>query len=252
MTRFLDVRSDRVYIALVLLLAVCGGASSLVLVEMIPGAVALPASRPVLALVTGAIMLFGYGGLGLIGLRLSEKLGFPAIWDSAISNRDRFLIPAAIGAVAGLCLIVGDWTFHRIAVLPVLPHPAFPGSILASLSAGIGEEMLFRLFFIPFWMWVISRLFLGKRVPSALFWGVAIVSAIAFGVGHLPAIMYIENYKTLSEVPIALLAEILLLNGVVALPAAYYFRRSGFLAAVGIHFWTDMVWHVIWGVVVAV
>ncbi len=28
---------------------------------------------------------------------------------------------------------------------------------------------------------------------------------------------------------------------------AYYFKKYGFFAPVGIHFWTDIVWHVLWG-----
>jgi hypothetical protein len=44
------------------------------------------------------------------------------------------------------------------------------------------------------------------------------------------------------------MSEIILLNGIVSIFAAYYFRKFGFLAPVGIHFWTDVVWHVIWGV----
>jgi hypothetical protein len=24
-------------------------------------------------------------------------------------------------------------------------------------------------------------------------------------------------------------------------------KRAGFLGAVGVHFWTDVVWHVVWG-----
>jgi len=43
--------------------------------------------------------------------------------------------------------------------------------------------------------------------------------------------------------------EIFLLNGVLSLFAAHYFRQYGFLAAVGIHFWTDIIWHVIWGLI---
>jgi hypothetical protein len=50
-------------------------------------------------------------------------------------------------------------------------------------------------------------------------------------------------------IPLVFLAEILLLNGLLSLVAAYYFRESGFLAAVGVHFWTDMVWHVLFGLV---
>ncbi len=29
----------------------------------------------------------------------------------------------------------------------------------------------------------------------------------------------------------------------------YYFRKYGFLAAAGIHFWTDISWHVVYGMI---
>jgi hypothetical protein len=53
--------------------------------------------------------------------------------------------------------------------------------------------------------------------------------------------------NTVNDIPSALLAEIFLLNGGLSLFAAYYFRKYGFLAAVGIHFWTDIIWHVVYG-----
>jgi hypothetical protein len=53
--------------------------------------------------------------------------------------------------------------------------------------------------------------------------------------------------QAVSEIPSALLAEIILLNGALSLFAAHYFRKFGFLAPVGIHFWADVIWHVIWG-----
>src|SRR5690554_3239263 len=53
----------------------------------------LPASKPVLALVNAAIMLILYGGLGFLGLKLSQKLSFADIWDSKVYNKQRFLIP---------------------------------------------------------------------------------------------------------------------------------------------------------------
>ena len=55
--------------------------------------------------------------------------------------------------------------------------------------------------------------------------------------------------NNINEIPLALLGEIILLNGVLSLFAANYFRKFGFLAAVGIHFWADVIWHVIWGVI---
>jgi hypothetical protein len=59
--------------------------------------------------------------------------------------------------------------------------------------------------------------------------------------------MYLLGLQTIGDIPPPLLSEIILLNGSLSLLAAYYFKRSGFLAAIGIHFWADVVWHVIWG-----
>jgi hypothetical protein len=68
----------------------------------------LPASKPVLALVNTCIMLILYGGLGFLGLKLSQKLGFPVLWDSKISNKQRFLIPALIEVSIGIFFILAD------------------------------------------------------------------------------------------------------------------------------------------------
>ena len=208
----------------------------------------LPASKPVLALVNAGIMLILYGGLGFLGLKLSAKIGFADLWDARISNRQRFLIPALVGVGIGVFLILADVIFSQFHTLGPLPHPPFPTSLVASAVAGIGEELLFRLFFISFWVWLISYVILKKRWQNQIFWIIAILSALAFAFGHIPAMMILFGFATADEIPPALMGEIILLNGVVSLFAAYYFRKFGFLAAVGIHFWTDVIWHVIWGV----
>ena len=209
----------------------------------------LPAPKPVLALVNAGIMLILYGGLGLLGLQLSQKLGFANIWDPTVSNRQRFLIPALIGIGLGVFLIVADAILSRFHALGPLPHPPFPTSLVASAVAGIGEELIFRLFFISFWVWLVSRVILKKKWQNQVFWIVAILSALAFAFGHVPSVMAFFGWKTMSEIPPALMSEIILLNGVVSIFAAHYFREFGFLAPVGIHFWTDVVWHVLWGVI---
>jgi len=209
----------------------------------------LPAPKLVLALVNAAIMLILYGGLGFLGLKLSQKLGFADIWASKISNRQRFLIPALIGIGVGIFFIIADAILSQFHTLGAFPHPPFPTSLITSASAGIGEELIFRLFFIPFWVWLISYVILKKRWQNQIFWIVTIFSAFAFAVGHIPSVMILLGLNTVNEIPLALMSEIILLNGVVSLFAAYYFRKYGFLAAVGIHFWTDVVWHVVWGVI---
>ncbi|GAH21954.1 unnamed protein product, partial [marine sediment metagenome] len=202
-----------------------------------------------LALVSAGIMLILYGGLGLVGLKLSRRLGFPDIWDPKISNKQRFLIPALIGSGIGIFLILADAILSRFHTLGPLPHPPFPTSIVASAAAGIGEELMFRLFFLSFGVWLISYVILKKRWQNQIFWMIAIFSALAFALAHIPSVMLLFGFNGINEIPLALMGEIILLNGVVSLFAAYYFRKFGFLAAVGIHFWTDVVWHVIWGVI---
>jgi membrane protease YdiL (CAAX protease family) len=96
-------------------------------------------------------------------------------------------------------------------------------------------------------MWLISTVLLKGRWQSQVFWAVAVFSALAFALGHLPSVVVALGIESVSRVPPALMVEIILLNGVLSLLAACYFRQYGFLAAVGIHFWTDVVWHVIWG-----
>ena len=209
----------------------------------------LPASKPVLALANVGIMLVVYGGFGFLGLKLSQKLGFADLWDSKISNRQRFLIPALIGVGIGIFLFLADAIFSQFHTLGALPHPPFPTSLVASAIAGIGEELIFRLFFISFWVWLISYVILKKRWQNQIFWIVAIFSALVFALGHIPSLMILCDLKAVSEIPLALMTEIVLLNGVVSLFAAYYFRKFGFLAPVGIHFWTNVIWHVIWGAV---
>ncbi len=49
--------------------------------------------------------------------------------------------------------------------------------------------------------------------------------------------MFLYGLKSLHEIPLALISEIILLNGIVSIFAAYYFRKFEFLASVGIHFW---------------
>jgi membrane protease YdiL (CAAX protease family) len=200
-----------------------------------------------LALVAAASILFFYGGLGYLGLRLTRKLGYPDLLDARVTNRQRFLTPCIVGLWLGLLFIVADNLFGRMHSYGPLPHPPFPTSIVASLSVGIGEEMVFRLFFIPFLVWLVSRVVLKGAQERVTFWNAAIFSGLFFAAGHLPALMILLELDTPAAIPTALLVEVFLLNGVLSLVAAYFFRKSGYLAAVTVHTSADVVWHVIWG-----
>jgi hypothetical protein len=72
------------------------------------------------------------------------------------------------------------------------------------------------------------------------------IAALAFGAAHLPSIMLLLGVSSPSAVHPLILSELFLLNGVVGLVAGERYMKVGLVAAVGIHFWTDIVWHVVW------
>jgi len=241
--------SLKIYIGLIITLAILAVTNVFLPQGAFLPTQTLPASKPVLALVNAIIAIILYGGLGFIGLKLSQKIAFADIWDSKFSNKQRFLIPALIGMGIGVFFILVDVIFSKFHSLGPVPHPPFPTSLVASVTAGIGEEVIFRLFFISFWVWLISYVILKKKWQNQVFWVVTFFSALAFALGHFPSVMILFGLNTIQEIPFALISEIIVLNGVISFFTAYYFRKYGFLAAVGIHFWTDVIWHVIWGMI---
>ncbi len=236
-----------IYLGLVVCLAVLAAVSVFLPQGDIASTQTLPLPKPVFAVVIACFMLLVYGGLGFLGLVLSQKLGFADLWSPTISVRERLLTPALIGAALGMFFILADTILSRFHTLGPIPHPPFPTSIIASASAGIGEELIFRLVFVSFWVWLFSDIILKKRWKNQIFWIVAVASAFAFASAHLPSLMFLFGMKSLRDVPPALMAELLLINGVLSIVAAYYLKTRGLLAAVSVHFWADVVWHVIWG-----
>jgi len=208
-----------------------------------------PVPKWVMALGSFFLVLIIYGGLGLVGLLLTKKIGFPGLWDKKISNKQRFLIPGLLGAGIGLLFIIIDKLLGPLTSFGPFPHPAFPASLIASITAGIGEEIIFRLFLVSFGVWLISFVIFKKRWQNVIFWIVAVFSALYFSAGHLPSVMILKGYSTPLQIPALVLGEIFVLNSVLSLPAAYLFRKNGILAAMMVHFCTDIVWHVIYGLV---
>jgi hypothetical protein len=239
--------SNRIYFMLIAVLTVAAASNIFLPQGPLVTKAQLPASKPIMALTTAAIYLLIYGGLGFVGLKLARKLGFANLLDAAVSQRQRLLTPALIGIGLGVFFILIDTLFSAWRDLGTLPHPPFPTSIVASIAASIGEEIIFRLFFISFWVWLVSAILLKGRWQTQIFWIIAVISALAFAFTHLPSVMFLIGVESIQAIPPLLIVELVILNGVLSLFAAHYFRLYGFLAAVGIHFWADVIWHVIWG-----
>jgi hypothetical protein len=77
-----------IYVALIFVLAALGATNTfLPQGSLLPGQ-PLPVSKPLMALLTAAMMLVVYGSLGFLGLRLTQKFSFPALWDVGHINLD--------------------------------------------------------------------------------------------------------------------------------------------------------------------
>ena len=96
------------------------------------------------------------------------------------------------------------------------------------------------------WAFLLNLLLRRWKATQAALWGGNIIAALLFSAGHLPAAMLFLGVLSPLEIPILALAEIFLLNSLVGLVAGERYMRDGLTAAIGVHFWADMVWHVIW------
>ena len=198
-----------------------------------------------LGLMNGLIVLVIYGLLGLAGYWLARKINLPGIFREDADFHTLWIRPLIIGVILGFLITLGNWLFSLMGKWEGFVHPQFPLSIFASFSAGIGEEILFRLFVLSFWAVIINLVFRRWNKPGLFLWIANIIAALAFSAGHLPAVMILTNVANPMQIPPLALVEMVALNGILGLVAGRQFIKNGLVAAVGVHFWADIVWHVV-------
>jgi hypothetical protein len=201
-----------------------------------------------LGLANAAIVVIVYGLLGMAGLWFARKLHMPGIFRHRAGWRRWLVIPMALGGLLGIVLVVADRMFAAAGPpdWTGFPHPTFPLSVFASATAGIGEEIVFRLFVMGLWGFLLNLILRRWGRTDDALWIANVIAAIAFSAGHLPSTMMLLGVSNPAELPAFLLVELFLLNSIVGLVAGERYMKDGLLAAVGVHFWTDIVWHVLW------
>jgi hypothetical protein len=144
-----------------------------------------------------------------------------------------------------------DWAAARWLGWVGFPHPAFPWSIPASVSAAIGEEILFRLFFLLLWVWCWQAALRGALgAERARLWAAHLangIAALAFALGHLGTAMVLFGVDSLAELPAMTWGMLLTLNGMVGLLAGRAQLRHGLVGAGGVHLGANVIWHVLYG-----
>lgn len=242
----------KIFFILLVVYAFCAFATYTFFADQMSAVAGIPipdmeVSNTVLGLANAGIVLVLYGSLGLAGYWFARKLELPGIFSEDGNWHRWFFIPFLLGLICGVFFVVGDLLFASINGLGRFPHPSFPTSILASISAGIGEEIAFRGFVFGLWGIILNWLlkhFNGHNIALRV---ANIIAALAFAAGHLGTAIILTDASSLAELNPFLVAEIFILNGLVGIVACERYMKDGLIAASGVHFWTDVVFHVVWG-----
>ena len=199
-----------------------------------------------LGLANAGMIVVMYGIAGAIGLWLGQKAGLPGVFRIGAGWRNWVWAPMVFGLITGVLMVAGDRVFAVLGRWDGFAHPSFPMSLIASATAGIGEEIVFRGFVMGLWAFLLNLLLRRSGNTTAALWIANTIAALAFAAGHLPTSMYLFNVQSPLQLPVAVLADLVVLNSLVALVAGERYMRDGLVAAMGVHFWADIVWHVIW------
>jgi hypothetical protein len=234
-----------IYALLVFLSTLITPADQLVPPGTLPDAAAeIPQWQIALASVGMVIVL--YGILGAAGIWFARKLELPGVYREGAGWSDGLLTPLRIGLGLGVVSVGIDRFITFTISTEGLPHPDFPLSILASGSAGIGEEIMFRGFVFGLWAFIFNWLLRRWSARRTTLWIANIIAALAFNAAHLPSAMLLLGASSPAELPIWVIIEGSLINLIVGIVAGERYIRDGLVAAMGVHFWTDVVWHVLW------
>jgi hypothetical protein len=185
-----------------------------------------------------------FAALGLLGVFLADRTGFPGAWGREIPTKHRFGIPTLWGLGLGILAVATEaltgWT-KIVAAKMNLPsiHIDWPASLLIYPGGAIIVEIIYRLFLVPLLLWLISSLILRGKYQSGVFWTLAAVTSLIEPLTQdLGAVLQGPQSLTFGLV----FLEDFALN----FAQAVMFRRYGFLSAVWVRVVFYLLWHVLW------
>ncbi|HSE41808.1 MAG TPA: hypothetical protein VLH08_13680 [Acidobacteriota bacterium] len=180
--------------------------------------------------------------LGWLGVVLAQKTGFPEPWNGGISNIPRVSLPLAIGILLGILAIATDWLTgwtHFVANKMHLKtiHIDFPASLVIYPGGAIIVNIIYRIFPIPFLLWIISTLLLKKRFQDRVFWILAALLSFIEPIGDFG----------LKELGFGKMSVVFIEDYVLNFSEMWLFRKLGFLAPILMRIFFYLIWHVLWG-----
>ena len=196
------------------------------------------------AAVFGWPFLCAWPTLGLAGVALADRTGFPSAWGGSMGVRQRFLAPTLLGIALGVLAIATDaatgWT-RIIAAKMQLPsiHIAWPASLLIYPGGAIIVEVAYRILLVPLFLWLVSSILLRGRAQERTFWILAVVTSLIEPLTQdLGGMLHEPQHVTF--------ALVFVQDFVLNFAQAALFRRYGFLSAIWLRVVFYLLWHVLW------
>jgi membrane protease YdiL (CAAX protease family) len=182
-----------------------------------------------------------------VGFRAARRIGFGTFMLAGCDDgefrpavaRRALLLATGIGVAEGAAVLVGMGI-----VSPYLPRanvkdPAPWMGLLASVSAGVTEEILFRLGLMTSLAWLLTVLTRRSAAGPVIALVANVLAAFVFAAMHLPQAKAFYGLSTL------MVLVVMIGNGVPGVIFGWLFRRFGLIAAMVAHFSADVVLHVI-------
>lgn len=212
----------------------------------------------------GSNLVF-YAIVSFFGLHLAARIGLglpftegwltrQPIWEKL---KKALLLAVAIGAIVGVLILALDLLIFSAPLESQLSDVSPEGiqgqrpppwqGLLAAISAGITEEVLFRLLVVSLLAWIGGLVFKDDegRPKTFIVWISIFMVAIAFGLAHLPATAQIGLVLN----PLVITRAVVL-NGIGGVAFGWLYWKWGLESAILSHFTTDVVLHVIFAAIV--
>jgi hypothetical protein len=222
-------------------------------------------------LINAVFRLFAYGGMGLLGLFFSSKIGFEGILNDEIKKIKNIILIISVGIIMGLFFTGYDWLFRK----DFIPHEGYinllqfnyfnsPTALFASISEGIGCQIL-NMLRVSFFLWFFTKIIKSEIKSSTLFIVVAILCALLFAVDHIATTNVIYEDHDYFRKNDALdyryfrinrgeyidmvykFIAIIIITGLYAplsLVCTFFIKRFGLLGGISIHLICDIIWRV--------
>lgn len=168
------------------------------------------------------------GTMGLIGVWLSMRTGFPNAWDAGITNTQRLVVPILTGLLLGSLFLATDLVTRMSQLQQEYLNiqstdVAFPASLFVYSAAAIYVEVVYRLLIIPLMLGIFSIFVRGQSAHEKIFWVLAVLTSLIEPLTNTAASQYLA--------PLALAFVLVQAFGANFLQAVF-FRKYGFLAAI--------------------